>query len=119
MSASGSAVYYAIELERGITKRIRLRFKQNKTTAFDLTGYTAKLQVREQARSSIVLLELSTENEGIMIDGVNGIVTLIFDHVKTAALSVAGETDLLLYAPDGEPMRVIYGPVTPVWTVTR
>mgnify|MGYP003559578829 FL=1 len=117
-AAKTTAVRYPIELERGITKRIRLRMAI-RNAPIDLTGYTAKMQVRVDARSDDVIIDLSTENGGIEIDGPAGIVTLIFSHTETIKLDGAAETDLLLIDADGAPSRVLYGPVTAIWTVTR
>lgn len=42
----------------------------------DLTGYTARMQVRENYESVSTIFNLTTENGGISIDGPNGVITV-------------------------------------------
>jgi len=109
---------YPIELRRGLARRIRLALKK-RGEPINLTGYTGRMQVRESARSPDVIVDLSTENGGIEIDGAAGAVTLVFRHTDTAKILTPCETDLLLFAPDGEPLLVLHGPVTSTLTITR
>lgn len=116
--SADSAVPFPLTIARGTTKRIPLRLK-SRGAPVDLTGYTALLQARENPKATAVLIELSTENGGIVIDGPAGAVTLIFDTAITAALNLPGEYDLMLYDAAGEGTRIIYGAVTPLWLNTR
>jgi hypothetical protein len=42
---------------------------------YDLTGYTARMQVRKSKNSTDTEIELTTENGRITIDGANGLIT--------------------------------------------
>ena len=54
-----------------------LSYKQSDgTTPVNLTGYTARMQVRATTSSQIKILDLTTVNGGITIDGVNGLITI-------------------------------------------
>jgi hypothetical protein len=44
----------------------------------DLTGYTAKMQIRSRPGSEIVLLELSTDNGKITLGDTLGTITILF-----------------------------------------
>lgn len=68
----------------------------------DLTGRTAKMQVRSSYRSDVVLLELSTENGGITLGGTAGTVDRLITAAQTSALPARGCVyDLELYSPGG------------------
>lgn len=112
-----NAELFPITLERGITRRISMTLSM-RGEPVDLTGYTARLQVREDARSNDVMLELSTENGGIEIDGPDGLITLIFAADKAGVVTFAAEYDMVI-SEAGESVRLIYGPITPVQTITR
>ena len=60
-----------------------LTYKQSNGTVVNLTGYTSRLQVRATTSSQVKILDLTTENGGIVIDGVNGTIT-----VKATALQL-------------------------------
>ena len=113
-----SAVLFPLTIARGTTRRVPMRLKKNGAKV-DLTGYTALLQVREEAKAAAVLIELSTENGGILIDGEQGLIVLVFSDAITRSFSLAGEYDLIVTAPDGMVTRLIYGPITPLQTVSR
>lgn len=52
-----------------------------------LTGYTARMQLREKIDSTTVIHELTTENGGITIDDVNYTITLTISATDTAAFT--------------------------------
>jgi hypothetical protein len=62
----------------------------------NLTGYTAKLQVRSTHNSKAVILELSTSNGRITLgtagDFTTGAINLFISATDTAQLSVCGNT---------------------------
>ena len=53
----------------------------------DLTGVTARMQIRDKITSSTIILELTTENGGIVIDTFNKTITIVISAVQTALLS--------------------------------
>jgi hypothetical protein len=53
----------------------------------DLTGYTARLQLREKITSATTLLELTTANSGIVLDNTAKTITVIITAAQTAALN--------------------------------
>ena len=75
----------------------------------DLTGYTAKMQVRDaQAGDTGLVVEFSTENGKLVIDP-NGVILLRADADTTSAISRSGVYDLFVTAP-----RNIIANVTPI-----
>lgn len=52
----------------------------------NLTGYTAKMQVRESHASPVVIVDLTTENSGITLGGSLGTITLTISAAVTEAL---------------------------------
>ena len=90
------------------------------SNAIVLTGCTAKLQVRESAEASVVILELSTVNQGIVITPTTGKIALyVSDDISTALVGTGGVYDLEIYFPNGETTRSIEGKVVFKDEVTR
>ena len=80
-------------------------------TPVDLTGATAKMEVRSDTAIGVVL-ELSTANGRITIDGPNGVLTLRVAAADTAALSLVdfpARYDLLLTYADTTVDRILEG----------
>lgn len=56
--------------------------------AADLTGYDARMQIREHDTDDVILADLRV-GAGITIDAANGIVTLALTAAQTTAITVA------------------------------
>lgn len=76
--------------EQGATFQRVITYQGSDGVAVNLTGYTARMQVRTDHESATVLLSLTTENGGITLGGAAGTVTLLGTATQTAALE-AGE----------------------------
>lgn len=86
----------------------------------DLTGCTARAQVREEIDSPDVLLELSTENDRIVLGGTSGEIRIVIDASTTAAIDwESGVYDLEVIFPDGTVVRRMAGGVSVSKEVTR
>jgi hypothetical protein len=86
----------------------------------NLTGCTAKLQIRPTAESSEVLLELSTQNSGITLGGITGQIRVYVTDEQTAAFTwIQGVYDLFIYFPDGSSVVRLGGLVSVGKGVTR
>lgn len=86
----------------------------------DLTGCTAKLQVRLTASEPTVLIELSTTNGRIVLGGVTGTVNITFEPSDTLTQTFRQAVyDLFLYWPSGAVWRLFEGSVALKRTVTR
>lgn len=77
----------------------------------DLAGAKARMQIREQVGGA-VLLELTTENDGLAISG-PGTITRTLSAAQTAALAwTEAVYDLEVHYPDGTVQRYLQGAVT-------
>ena len=75
----------------------------------DLTGYSARMQVRPETDASATLVELTTENGRITLGGVAGTIELFIDAETTATIDRDGVYDLEIYNAAGTVYRVIKG----------
>jgi len=77
----------------------------------NLTGCTAKMRVKDKVGSTTVLLELTTENGGIVLGGTSG--SIEFCKLTAAATSLitwtTGVYDLKIIFPDATVKRKIAG----------
>lgn len=89
-------------------------------TPVDLSGYTARAQFRASITSTTVLVSLTTENAGIVLDNTKKTITLTMTAAATAALTwKAAFYDLELVSAGGVVSRIASGPVTVSPEVTR
>jgi hypothetical protein len=115
-----AAATYNFDIEQGATLRKPIVWKDSTNAVVNLTGYTAKMQVRRSAASDEVLLELSSANGKIAITPLQGKVELIFSAATTEAVDWRrGKYDLELTSADGTVTRLIEGEITVSREVTR
>ena len=85
----------------------------------DLTGVTARMQIRPSLTSSEILLELTTENGRIAIDNVNKTISLSIDAATTAGLTFTSAVYSLELVKGVEVTPFINGTISLVAEVTR
>lgn len=90
----------------------------NTGEAIDLTDYTAKMQIRD-VNNDQLLLELTTENNGIVIDPLAGVVMLQLISADTAKLDQNGIYDLDLIDVNGENYTYLKGKIILTKEITR
>lgn len=71
------AAEYDLIAEQGATFQRTLTWKDDDDSLIDLTGYTARMQVRPNVNSSSLVLDLTTENGRITLGGVAGTIDLV------------------------------------------
>ena len=87
-------------------------------TPVDMTGYTAKMSVKDVVGGA-VLLSLDTTAGSIVIDNTNKSITLLLTPTVTAALLwTKGVYDIEMIAPTGVSYPLAYGTVTVTDAVT-
>ena len=82
-----------LEIDKGATFVYDMVYKLKNnsssiSTIVDLTGYTARMQIRASITASTVIKELTTENGGLIITGIDGKITINMSAAETSAISV-------------------------------
>lgn len=109
-----------LTIEQGATFRKTFRWRDSTNTPIDLTGYTARMQIREEYDSSNYIIELTTANGGIAITEAEGVVDLFISDSNTAAITnKRGVYDLELITPSAEVIKFIKGAVIIIEEVTK
>ena len=82
---------------RGATFSEQIEWKDESGTPVNLTGFTARLHMREILEASDPFLTLTTENGGITLGGVAGTIQLLASATQTTAIAAtSGVYDLEL-----------------------
>jgi hypothetical protein len=111
---------YDIEIIQGQTFDCPVVWKDGDGEPIDLTGYSARMQIRRSKASPDVLFELTTGNGRIAIDGPAGKATLTITAEESAAFTWRrGVYDLELVAADSVVRRLLEGAVEVNREVTR
>jgi hypothetical protein len=111
---------YNITCNQGATFSRTITWTDSAKSAINLTGYTARMQVRSAANSASIVLELTTANNRITLGGVAGTVTLTVDAATTANLTPSLYVyDLELVSGGGLVTRLIEGNFNVKAEVTR
>lgn len=109
-----------ILIEQGATFRYNLIWKDSAGTPVNLTGYTARMQIRRKHSDPAVLLSLTTENGAITLGGSAGTINILATATGTASLPAKDSVyDLELVSGDATVTRLIEGAVTITPEVTR
>jgi hypothetical protein len=107
-----TAGIYNFTIDQGSTWTLQLVYNDPNGDPINLTGYTAKMQVRRKFDSATAVLTLSTSNGGISITGATGTINLIATDEQTGAI----EGGLYVYDLElengGAITRLIQGQVT-------
>lgn len=117
---------YDLSLEQGVTFRLRVTISTGTPpVAVNLTGYTARLQMRAAAAASsppILTLDSATAPPatGLVLGGAAGTIDVLVSATDTDAIAATKAVyDLEIYAPNGDVTRVLKGNVTFDPEVTR
>ena len=114
-----AATTYDLLIEQGATFSQLVTYKES-GVAVNLTGYTARMQVRSTLESATSVVELTTANGRIALGGAAGTITLTISATDTAALTAGrGVYDLELVSGSGIVTRLLQGVATISRNVTR
>jgi hypothetical protein len=114
-----AASNYNLLIEQGATFSLSIVWKDSDEVPVDLTGYSARMQIRPFLVSQDVLLEL-TNQAGIVLGDDQGTITIEATAEQTEAIgSRRGVYDLELESADGTVTRLLQGAVTISREVTR
>ena len=81
------AATYDMILDQGSTFSNVIQITDSEETPLNLTGFTARMQVRPSVSSSTVLLELTNANSRITITAAEGKINLSVDAATTSGLT--------------------------------
>lgn len=109
-----------LTIEQGATFTHQFVWNDSNGVPIDITGYTARMQIRQTVGSVGFEVELTTENGGITLGGALGTVDLLISATATAALDfLAAVYDLELVSPTSIVTRLVKGSVVLDKEVTR
>lgn len=111
-----------IVVEQGTTFQKKLTWVDDSVPAvpIDITGYTARMQIREELESTGFIIELTTGNGRISLGGANGEIDLLISDTDTALLTIeCGVYDLELISGAGIVTRIVEGSYKLSLEVTR
>jgi hypothetical protein len=116
---------YNMVCEQGTTytRRFELQYPDETDPTiyypWDLSGYTARMQVRRTIESSSAMITLTTENGGIDIDEENGAVTVQMTAAQTSSITNSGVYDIELINGSLDVSRLVQGEFILSYEVTR
>ena len=115
---------YDITCEQGATFSRVLTWTDTGGSLVDLTGYSARMQVRKTAEESAIAVSLSSTgtSTGIALGGVAGTITLLIPAASTAAIparSYVYDLELVSGAPSSVVTRLVKGAFVVDAEVTR
>jgi hypothetical protein len=110
-----------LTIQQGTTWSQSIQWKTgDPATAVNLTGYTARMQLRPVVTSGTVALSLTSPSSGIAITAATGTFTLSATATTTAAITAGRYVyDLEAVSSGGQVTRVCEGVVTVSAEVTR
>lgn len=112
---------YNMVCDQGSTFVREIEIMDSDETPYNLTGYTARMQVRREVESTgTPLIELSTTNGRLSISGTLGIITMSLTPTETASLTRSGYYDLeIVQTSTGKVFKVLRGEFRLEKEVTR
>lgn len=111
---------YDFTLEQGSTFTRDFIYKDANGAVVNLSGYTARMQIRQFKESEEKLIEATTANGKLVISGTLGQISLTILPSDTNSVKFAqGVYDLEIESPGGVVTRIIQGVVTFDKQVTR
>lgn len=114
-----SATTFNLEIEQGIPYEMVFVVKNPDNSLKDLTGFSARMQLRV-SYSSEVSLEATTSNSKIIINTVNSTCKISLSESDTQSLTYSSYVyDLELVDSSNKPLRLVMGKVTISPEVTK
>lgn len=115
-----TAGLYDFKFEQGATFRLTIIYKDSEGVVVNLTGYSARLQIRESIESQTVALVATTANGRITITGAEGKIQIVVPAADTEIGNFqTGVYDLEIESADGTVTRLVEGQVFNSLQVTR
>lgn len=116
-----TAGFYDWTFEQGSTVTLTLIYKDSEGVVVNLTGYTARLQIRPFKRSDVLLLEATIANGRLVITPAEGKIVVTCPPLVSTALGnyPSAVYDLEIESSAGVVTRLLEGNVIHSQEVTR
>jgi len=108
------------EVDQNATFKFEIQYTQDdEVTPIDLTGATAKMQVRDTAGGTKLAFTLTSPDGGITIDGPTGTINVIATPTQTSKLFYPKSSyDMMVIDSNGNKIKMIEGFMTLERSVT-
>lgn len=118
------AAKHRLKIEQGSTFARTFRLKDSVGNYIDLTGYSARMQVRQSHSATTAIVDIDSGSKGgveVEPDSTQGAIKITLTATETAQLTapLAGVWDLEIVSGGGEVTRVLEGAVRITPEVTR
>jgi hypothetical protein len=101
---------YDMVIDQGATLSRALTWKNSARVPYNLTGFTARMHVRNTVTDTGTVLIRTTSNGGILLGGATGVVTVKLTATESAAIPAGRYVyDLELVSAGGEVSRLVEG----------
>jgi hypothetical protein len=111
---------YELKIDQGASLELSFLFADENNVPINLTGYTARMQLRTSYTAPTHALELTTENNRILLTPLEGKMTLSLPaSVTTTIIPQRYVYDVELVSPTGFVTRAIEGDAIVTPEVTR
>lgn len=111
---------HTFHINQGATFNPTVTWKDKNKNARDLTGYTARMQIRKTVGSSTTIADLTSTGGDITLGGAAGTIKPVISDTDTAAMDFHEAVyDLELEDGSGVTTRLLEGPVVFHKEVTR
>ena len=111
---------YELKIRQGKTLSLEITWSDEDGAVVALSGYSARLQIRETLVATAFLVEMTDENGGIALADTAPNITLSLSATATAAMTwKRGVYDLEVESPGGFVTPLLEGPAILVYEVTR
>ena len=108
-----------LRIQQGDTWALEILLQDEQDQPVDLTGATAKMQLRPFPSSAVLVAELSTGNQRITVDPAGKIGSLLAAEVTAALPAKPGVYDLEVTFASGVVTKIIGGSYLVLAEVTR
>jgi hypothetical protein len=101
------------EVDQNATFQFLVEYKDNDDNAINLTGSTAKMQVRDTKGGTKLAFTLTSPTGGITIDGINGKLTVKMTPTQTNKLFYPKSSyDIMIVDSNGNKIKLLEGFLT-------
>lgn len=105
-----TAAPYNLPVEQFTRMELPIFYTDDSDIPINLVGCSARMQIR--TLTGQLLVDLSSDNGGIVLGGRGGTITIIISAEQTANPLLMGSSyDLILTSPSGAPTRLMAGKV--------